>query len=51
MDYMNIEGINIELEKEDYEDKEKRKKRLMAYAFKSVREQTKMNRKLPVYFK
>lgn len=45
MDYMNIEGLNIELEKEDYEDKEKRKKRLMAYAFRAVREQTKMNRK------
>lgn len=40
MVYMNIEWLNIKLEKEDYGDKEKRKKHLMAYTFKSVREQT-----------
>ncbi|SCH31278.1 MULTISPECIES: helix-turn-helix domain-containing protein [Lachnospiraceae] len=45
MDYMNIEGLNIKLEKVEYVDEEKRKKRLMAYMFKAVREQTKMNRK------
>ena len=45
MDYMNIEGLNIKSEKVEYVDEEKRKKRLMAYMFKAVREQTKMNRK------
>ena len=41
MDYINIEDLNIELEKVGYVDEKKRKKRLMAYAFKAAREQTK----------
>lgn len=45
MDYMNIEGLKIEVAKIESKDQESEKKRMMAYAFKAVREQTKMNRK------
>lgn len=45
MDYMNIEGLKIEVAKIESRDQESEKKHLMAYAFKAVREQAKMNRK------
>ena len=40
----NVEGIEIEIEKYDKEDAEA-KRRKMAYAFKTIREESGMNRK------
>ena len=37
MDYMNIEGLKIEVAKIESKDQESEKKRMMAYAFKAVR--------------